>query len=67
MKHVDVRFYYDQEILDEGDIKLKKIQTKENPADMHTKVITRVKFKHYKKLLHIFPVAKFGGTHLGEL
>ena len=53
-KHIDVRFHFIQEILDEGDIKLKKIHTKENPADMLNKAVPRVKFAHYKKLLHIF-------------
>jgi len=27
-KHIDVRFYFTREILDEGDIELKKIHTK---------------------------------------
>ena len=46
-----------REILDEGDIEVKKIHTKENPADMLIKVIPEVKFKHCKKLFHIHPVA----------
>jgi len=28
MKHIDIKFYFIQEILDEGDIELKKIHTK---------------------------------------
>jgi len=39
MKHIDVRFHFVQEILDEGDIELQKIHTKENTADMLTKII----------------------------
>jgi len=35
MKHIDVRFYFIKEILDEGDIDLKKIHTKKNPADAY--------------------------------
>jgi len=57
MKHIDVRFHFVQEILDEGDIELLKIHIKENPADMLTKVMSGVKFTHYKELLHILPVA----------
>jgi len=34
MKHIDVRFNFVLEILDEGDIELQKIHTKENPGDM---------------------------------
>ena len=30
-KHIDVMFHFIQEILDEGDIELLKIHTKENP------------------------------------
>jgi len=56
-KHIDVRFHFAREILDDGDIELLKIHIKENPADMLTKVVSGVKFTHYKALLHILPVA----------
>jgi len=55
-KHNDVRFHFVWEILDEGDIELQKIHTKENPADMLIKIVSRVKFTHCKELLHILPV-----------
>jgi len=42
-KHIDVRFYFVRELLEEGDIELQKIHTKKNPADMLTKIIPRVK------------------------
>ena len=45
-KHIDIRFYFVREILDEGDIELLKIHTKKNPADMLTKVVSGVKFTH---------------------
>ena len=38
-KHIDVRFHFVQEILDEGDIKLQNIHTKEYPADILVNVI----------------------------
>ena len=53
-KHIDARFHFIREILDEGDIELLKIHTKENPPDMLTKVVLGVKFTHCKELLHIF-------------
>ena len=56
MKHVDIRFHFVQEILDEGDVELQKIHTKENLADMLTKIISRVKFVHCKEILHILLV-----------
>ena len=55
-EHINVRFHFIWEILDEGDIELKKIHTKGNPADILIKVVLRVKFEHCKKLLHILPV-----------
>jgi len=55
-KHIDVRFHFVREILDEGDIELQKIYTKENSADVLTKVVPGVKFAHCKELLHILLV-----------
>ena len=48
-KHIDVRFHFVWEILDEGDIELQKIHTKKNHADMLTKVVPGVKFAHCKE------------------
>jgi len=56
VKHIDVRFHFVREILDEGDIELQKIRTKENPADMLTKVVPGVNFVYCNELLHILPV-----------
>ena len=56
-KHIDVRFHFVREILDEGDIKLLKIHTTKNPTDILTKVVSGVKFTHCKALLHILHVA----------
>ena len=55
-KYIDARFYFVRKILDEGDIELQKIYTKDNPVDMLTKVAPKVKFVHCKKLLLILPV-----------
>jgi len=55
-KHINVIFHFVWEILDEGDIELQKINTKENPADMLIKIVPRVKFAHCKELLHTLPV-----------
>ncbi|KAM1671634.1 hypothetical protein ACFXTN_036619 [Malus domestica] len=40
MKHIDVRFHFVREIIDEGDILLQKIGTADNPADMLTKPVS---------------------------
>ena len=56
MKYIDVMFHFIWEILEEGDIKLQKIHTNENLADMLTKIVSGVKFAHCKELLHILQV-----------
>jgi len=56
-KHIDTSGSTLFGILDEDDIGLLKIHTKDNPADMLTKVVSGVKFTHCKKLLHILPTA----------
>jgi len=50
-------FTFVREILDEGDIELKKIHSKDNTTDMVTKVVPKVKFAHCKELLHILQIA----------
>ena len=64
-KHIDVRFHFIREILNDGDIELLKIHTTENPADMLIKVVSRVKFTHCKALLHICnaPIPQIRGRH----
>ena len=56
-KHIDILFHFVREILNEDDIELQKIHTKENPVDMLTKIVPIMKFAHYKELLHILLVA----------
>lgn len=55
-KHIDVRYHFIREIVDEGNILLQKIQTAENPADMLTKVVTGIKFQHCMDLINISQV-----------
>ena len=56
VRTMDNRFHFVREILDEGDIELKKMHMKENPTNILTKIVPRVKFEHCKKLLHILTV-----------
>jgi len=51
MKHIDVKYHFVRDVLEDGDIEVKKIHTKANPTDMLTKVIPGVKFNHCKNLL----------------
>ena len=50
-KHIDVKYHYVREIIESGVVLLKKIDTKDNPADMLTKIVSEVKFQHYLKLI----------------
>lgn len=52
-KHSDVRFHFVREIVDEGDILLHKFGTVDNPADMLTKPVGLLKFKHCLDLIGI--------------
>ena len=52
-KHIDVRYHFVREILEEEEILLQKIDTKENPIDILTKVVTRAKFEHCLDLVNI--------------
>ena len=45
-KHIDVCFHFVCEIIDEGDILLKKTRTADNSTDMMTKPVPLHKFKH---------------------
>ncbi|KAG8492333.1 hypothetical protein CXB51_009816 [Gossypium anomalum] len=56
IKHIDVRFHFVREIIEEGKICLQKIKTADNPADMMTKVVTATKFEHCLNLINILQV-----------
>ena len=66
-KHIDVKYHFVRDVLEDGDIEVKKIHTKNNPADMFTKVNPGVKFNHCKNLLRSFRLLELGGAHLDEL
>ncbi|GJR03668.1 retrovirus-related pol polyprotein from transposon TNT 1-94 [Tanacetum coccineum] len=44
-KHIDVRYHFIREILEEGGVRIQKIHTLENPADMLTKVVAGIKIE----------------------
>ena len=54
-KHIDVRYHFVRDVIEEGNISLLKVHTNENPADMLTKVVSGSKFQHCLKLLNIIP------------
>ncbi|KAI3740618.1 hypothetical protein L2E82_31087 [Cichorium intybus] len=44
-KHIDIRYHWLREAIERGELKLSKINTNDNPADMLTKVVTQDKHK----------------------
>ena len=55
-KHIDVRYHFVREIIEEGGFLVQKIKTDDNPADMLTKVVTMIKFNHCLDLINIVKV-----------
>ena len=44
-KHIQLKYHFIRSVLEDGQLKLEKIQTSQNPADMLTKVVTREKLR----------------------
>ncbi|MCF7184030.1 Ty1/Copia family ribonuclease HI [Corynebacterium sp. MC-13] len=55
-KHIDVRYHWIRERIEEKSMQIEKISTNENPADMLTKVVTRAKFEHCLDLVNILHI-----------
>ena len=55
-KHIDVRYHFVREIIEEGEVLVQKIKTDDNPADMLTKVVTTIKSNHCLDLINIAKV-----------
>lgn len=52
-KHIDVWFHFIKDILDEGDIRLRKTGIVDNLANNLVKVVFEVKFQYYRNLANI--------------
>lgn len=52
-KHIDVRYHFVREIIEDGNVLLQKVSTADNPADMLTKVVSGIKFHHCMILINI--------------
>ena len=44
-KHIQLMYHFIRSVLEDGELKLEKIHTSQNPADMLTKVVTREKLR----------------------
>ena len=52
-KHIDIKLHFIRDVIAKGEIQVKKIGTKENPADMLTKYVPLAKFRLCLNLLNI--------------
>lgn len=52
-KHNDVRYHFVHNILEEDNISVEKMDTKDNLAGMLRKVFSGLKLQRYKDLIHI--------------
>lgn len=52
-KHIDIKYHFIRDIVAEGKIKVDKIHTDEDPADMLTKSLSNTKFKHCLDLVGV--------------
>ena len=50
-KHIQLWYHFIQSVLEDGQLKLEKIHTNDNPVDMLTKVVTREKLKSSSTLV----------------
>jgi hypothetical protein len=44
-EHIQLKYHFIRSVLEDGELKLEKIHTSQNPADMLTKVVTREKLR----------------------
>lgn len=52
-KHIDVRFHFVKDLVDQGQFKIEYISTAEQPADLFTKGLTSIKFEKFRKMLNL--------------
>ena len=52
-KHVEVKYHFIREKVTQGEMKVEKVPTEDNLADMGTKVVSLGKFKHCLDLLGV--------------
>ena len=52
-KHIDVKYHYVRDVVAQGKLKVCKISTHDNPADMLTKSVTVAKFELCSSLVGI--------------
>ncbi len=52
-KHIDVKYHFIREALEKGIVEIKRVDSKENIADIFTKPLARVQFEKLRNLLRV--------------
>ena len=53
-KHIDIRYHYIREAVENSDINMQYIPTNENIADIFTKPLAKAKFEHFTEKLGLW-------------
>ena len=53
LKHIEVRYHYIWGMVKKGDVNLKYVPTKEQVADVLTKLLARVKVEYFRDMLGV--------------
>jgi hypothetical protein len=61
-KHIDVRYHFIREAVEDGKVSMVYIPTDENPADIFTKPLAKAKFRHFVELLGLRPINGTDGS-----
>ena len=61
-KHIDVRYHFIGEAVEDGKVSVVYIPTDENPADIFTKPLAKAKFRRFTELLGLRPIVKRDGS-----
>ena len=64
-KHIDIRYHFIREAVEDGKILVKYIPTDDNTADIFTKPLAKQKFRHFVELLGLRPIGT--GTNRGSV
>ena len=51
-KHIDVKLHFIRDVIESEKVKVEKVSTEENSANMFTKSLSSVKFKHCLDLIN---------------
>ena len=61
-KHIDVRYHFIREAVEDGKVSVVYIPTDDNPADIFTKPLAKTKFRRFVELLGLRPIDDKGGS-----